>query len=231
MLEPGAAHPTIYRQLHPDGRILLLHSGYRAQALRRNDMASALVACPDRGRAGSGYMCYGARLYGWQTGLAAGGLVALSAWNLTLAASVLLRCPQWRSTWDLRVRGARAADRTARLLCGGRGACGAGVAAILCGAAGAFCAWGGAGAHCDHAAETCYTGAGHGHRDTRDWCDAGISAGGPLTAIQQPEAFSGRVDQVSIFNPQVNKGDPDALSEHEPEQAPADVQLPRRRQR
>jgi hypothetical protein len=212
LLEPGAAHPTFIGSFTQMGAfyfyilgIVLKLFGATVWPLRLLPALAGAALAP---------LLYllGARLYGWQTGLAAGGLVALSAWNLTFSRFGIASLPT-------------VALDVAFFLCVVQG--------MRTGRLGYYA---GAGVLLGLALQQYYVarlvpfvlGAVLVHIvvTQRKRAVQALSMGivtlvigamlaflpVGLFAIQQPQAFSGRVEQVSIFSPQVNKGDPDALT-------------------
>ncbi|HUS13839.1 MAG TPA: glycosyltransferase family 39 protein, partial [Chloroflexia bacterium] len=211
LLAPNAAHPVFLTGLTQMGAlyfyaqaVLIWLFGPTIWPLRVLPALSGAVVAP---------LLYllGARLYGWRVGLAAAGLVAVSAWNITFSrvgfASMVT------VAFDVAVYVCAAqALRTGRL------GYYAGAGVLL-----------GLGLHMYYVARLVpvillavllhrlLSERGQLVRSVRGgllvFAVGALLAFMPvgLFAIQQPVAFAGRVDQVSIFNPQVNGGDPEAL--------------------
>src|SRR5262249_23085927 len=149
----------------------------------------------------------GARLYGWRVGLAAGGLLAVSAWNITFSRFGIASLPTIALDVAVYVCAAQAL-RTGPL----GWFAGAGVllrlamqmyyAARLVPVVLALVL-----------AHLLVTQGMRAVRAVRAGLVVLILGAGlaflpvGLFALQQPAAFGGRVDTVSIFNPQVNGGD------------------------
>lgn len=212
LLEPGAIHPTFIGNFTQMGALpfyffglVLKVTGTLIWPLRLLPALAGALIAP---------LLYllGARLYGWRVGLAAGGLVAVSAWNLTFSRFGIVSLMT-------------VAVDVAVYLCAAQ--------ALRTGRLGYYA---GAGVLLGLALQTYYAArlvpfvlialllhqlVGSRGRILRS---AGLGliifALGALLAflpvglfaLQQPAAFNGRINDVSVFNPVVNGGNPNAFS-------------------
>ncbi len=212
LLDPGAVHPTFIGNFTQMGALpfyffglVLKVTGTLVWPLRLLPALAGALIAP---------LLYllGARLYGWRVGLAAAGLVVVSAWNLTFSRFGIVSLMT-------------VAVDVAVYLCAAQ--------ALRTGRLGYFA---GAGVLLGLALQTYYAARLvpfvlialllHQLISTRGRIvrTAGVGllifALGALLAflpvglfaLQQPDAFNGRINNVSVFNPAVNGGNPNAFS-------------------
>ena len=206
LLAPDAAHPTFIGGFTQMGGLYFYVLGLVLKLFGASIWPLRLL--PALAGAAIAPLLYllGARLYGWRVGLAAGGLVAVSAWNLTFSRFGIASLPTVALDVAVYLCAAQGL-RTGRL---GYFA-GAGVllglamqmyyaarlvplvlAALLlhllirygC----AWCAWRG------------------WAWSFSPWARAGVPAGGPVRASSSPRPSAAASIHVSVFNPQVNGG-------------------------
>ncbi|MDQ6692874.1 MAG: glycosyltransferase family 39 protein, partial [Chloroflexota bacterium] len=212
LLAPGAAHPTFLGGYTQMGSLYFYFLGWVLKLF--GTMVWPVRLLPALAGSALVPMLYllAARLYGWRTGLAAAGLLAVSAWNITFSRFGIASLP----TIALDVAVYMTASHALRT---GRLGYFAGAGVLL-----------GLAMQMYYAARLVpivlailllhllITQRMRLVRAVRGGLVV-VAVGALLAflpvglfAIQQPVAFAGRVDAVSIFNPQVNGGDPNALS-------------------
>ncbi len=212
LLDPGAIHPTFISNFTQMGALpfyffglVLKVTGTLVWPLRLLPALAGALIAP---------LLYllGARLYGWRVGLAAGGLVAVSAWNLTFSRFGIVSLMT-------------VAVDVAVYLCAAQ--------ALRTGRLGYYA---GAGVLLGLALQTYYAArlvpfvlialllhqlvSSRGRIIRTAGLGLLIFALGALLAflpvglfaLQQPAAFNGRINDVSVFNPAVNGGNPNAFS-------------------
>ncbi|MDQ2808601.1 MAG: glycosyltransferase family 39 protein, partial [Chloroflexota bacterium] len=212
LLKAGAIHPTFIADFTQMGALpfyffglVLKVTGTLVWPLRLLPALAGAIIAP---------LLYllGARLYGWRVGLAAGGLVAVSAWNLTFSRFGIVSLMT-------------VAVDVAVYLCAAQ--------ALRTGRLGYYA---GAGVLLGLALQTYYAARLvplvlialllHQLVSSRGRLlrTAGLgllifTVGGLLAflpvglfALQQPAVFNGRINDVSVFNPAVNGGNPNAFS-------------------
>ncbi|MGI8587014.1 MAG: glycosyltransferase family 39 protein [Chloroflexia bacterium] len=212
LLMPGALHPTFLTGLTQMGALPFYFLGVVLKVFGTTVWPLRLMPALAGGLVVPMLYLLAARLYGWRAGLAAAGLLAVSAWNITFSRFGIISL-------------VTVAADVAVYLCAAQ--------ALRTGRLGYYA---GAGVLLGLSLQTYYVsrlvplvlGALliHGLIATRGRLLRQIRVGfivlavGGLLAflpvglfgLQQPAAFTGRVSEVSVFNPDSNGGDPDALN-------------------
>ncbi len=222
--------PDVYRQPDADGRALLLRARLRAQADRAAGLAAAAAARARRG--GDRAAGLRARRAALRLARGAGGGRAGRAVGLEPDLQPLrprLAADGGPRRGGVHLRGAGAAHRAAGLLRGERGAARLRLADVLRLTPGAAGAGPGADPPAGHGAGAAGARRARGHRRLRGRRHPRLPAAGPLR-IAAARHFHGARRHGLDLQPGEHERRPERLAD-QPEQAPAHVQLPGRRQR